>query len=325
MSTTIITFILYIVKTYSKKILTVYKKGLFNVFLSVWDFNDNNILFQIFEDNVCESKPYYKETATCAKFLCNYYNFTIEGETKNYILDYLKLSETKIQEIKKLLYVSKEKETLFRKLFEYVLSDYYPELSKYTSKERLAAYSNLSNFNNIEYFEKRTIGVINILDFNNDQITDEVTLDLLLKKLELKQDLLEWNDDISFFNLWDFICFCISHVVIAGNTIKKCKNCGKFFTPANRIDEIYCDYEYKDGKTCKEIGYLLKVDKSEILKEYRKVYKTKNAWKNRNKKTVLTAEKEFEKWHKTAKIMLEKAQSGKISDLEFLEWLRQNK
>ena len=35
--------------------------------------------------------------------------------------------------------------------------------------------------------------------------------------------------------------------------IKKCRNCGKFFVPNNRSDEIYCSNIYENGKTCKEI------------------------------------------------------------------------
>ena len=37
--------------------------------------------------------------------------------------------------------------------------------------------------------------------------------------------------------------------------IKKCRNCGKFFVPDNRSDEIYCSNIYENGKTCKEIGH----------------------------------------------------------------------
>lgn len=35
--------------------------------------------------------------------------------------------------------------------------------------------------------------------------------------------------------------------------IKKCRNCGKFFVPDNRSDEIYCSNIYENGKTCEEI------------------------------------------------------------------------
>ena len=37
--------------------------------------------------------------------------------------------------------------------------------------------------------------------------------------------------------------------------IKKCENCGKYFIPTSRSDEIYCDNIYKNEKTCKELGY----------------------------------------------------------------------
>ena len=34
----------------------------------------------------------------------------------------------------------------------------------------------------------------------------------------------------------------------------KCKNCGKFFVPENRSDELYCSNIFENGKNCKEVG-----------------------------------------------------------------------
>ena len=36
--------------------------------------------------------------------------------------------------------------------------------------------------------------------------------------------------------------------------IKKCKNCGKYFVPEKRIDELYCNNIYEDSRICKEIA-----------------------------------------------------------------------
>ena len=36
--------------------------------------------------------------------------------------------------------------------------------------------------------------------------------------------------------------------------IKKCKNCGKFFVPEKRSDELYCNNIFENDKTCKEVG-----------------------------------------------------------------------
>lgn len=107
--------------------------------------------------------------------------------------------------------------------------------------------------------------------------------------------------------------------------LKRCSNCGKFFLPSYRSDEKYCDNIYKDGKTCKQIGYKIKAQADATLSEYRKAYKTANAWKNRNKATVQNAEMAFEKWHIQAKTKMKQAQQGVISVEDLKIWLSENK
>ena len=95
--------------------------------------------------------------------------------------------------------------------------------------------------------------------------------------------------------------------------IKKCENCGKFFIPSSRSDEIYCDNIYRNGKTCKQIGYENKINGDEILKEYRKIYKTQNARKQRNRKSSHRIDLYFSQWATFAKSQLDLCQEGKIT------------
>ena len=57
--------------------------------------------------------------------------------------------------------------------------------------------------------------------------------------------------------------------------IKKCKNCGKFFVPENRSDELYCSNIFENEKTCKEVGpFKIKqklMEENNDLKFYRNV------------------------------------------------------
>ena len=103
--------------------------------------------------------------------------------------------------------------------------------------------------------------------------------------------------------------------------IKKCANCGKFFIPSSRSDEIYCNNVFKNNKTCKEIGYEEKINSNEILKEYRKKYKSKNAFKNRNKLNHPNIEQEFDSWHLQAKQKLSEVQKGVLPQEDFIKWL----
>lgn len=94
--------------------------------------------------------------------------------------------------------------------------------------------------------------------------------------------------------------------------IRRCSNCGDFFIPSSRSDEIYCDKVLSNGKTCKTIGYDEKVKRDSTLREYRKIYKTQNARKQRNGHRANIAEY-FEQWTKYAKMKLKQCQAGEIT------------
>lgn len=107
--------------------------------------------------------------------------------------------------------------------------------------------------------------------------------------------------------------------------ISRCENCGKFFITYGRYDTRYFPYPFRNGKSCRELSFEISIENNAVLKEYRKIYKTKHAWMNRNKTTHPDAEKEFAKWHKAAKAMTDKYKLGAISEMECLRWLEENK
>ncbi len=118
-----------------------------------------------------------------------------------------------------------------------------------------------------------------------------------------------------------FCVFAISKLLNIDITIKKCENCKDFFVPSTRSDEIYCDKIHPNGRTCKQMGYENKINSDEVLKEYRRVYKNKNAIKNRNKHSP-KAEERWEKWKKDANTKKQLCLDGEISLEEFKEWLK---
>jgi len=94
--------------------------------------------------------------------------------------------------------------------------------------------------------------------------------------------------------------------------INRCENCGKYFIPSYRSDEIYCDNEFRNSKTCKQVGYENKLSNDDILKEYRRIYKTQNARKQRNGHISNISER-FDRWKSSAKKILEQCRANEIS------------
>jgi hypothetical protein len=62
--------------------------------------------------------------------------------------------------------------------------------------------------------------------------------------------------------------------------VKKCACCGKLFIPQEAYGK-YCDRLQPEGKTCKETGYLRRMEADPLLKLYNTAYKTRHAQKQR--------------------------------------------
>lgn len=133
------------------------------------------------------------------------------------------------------------------------------------------------------------------------------------------------NTTSYYFNSFeDVLIFDFYQLRQKGSIVKKCVNCNKLFIPFSRSDEIYCDNEYKNGKTCKQLGYEIKLNKDEFLKAYRTAYKTQHAKMQRNNHILNYKEKYFNVWVKEAKEKLKQAQNGIITIDEFKHWLKEN-
>ena len=107
--------------------------------------------------------------------------------------------------------------------------------------------------------------------------------------------------------------------------IKKCANCGKYFIPSNRSDEIYCDNVFRSGKTCKQVGYEEKEKKDPFKSLYTKARKTQHARIHRNIENKPNyKEAHYIPWRTAA----EKARDyyKSINDLDgFQKWIEDNK
>lgn len=132
---------------------------------------------------------------------------------------------------------------------------------------------------------------------------------------------------ISFKDALSTINFAVLTILKDSTIIRKCKNCGAFFVPSVRSDELYCNRKLANGKTCKSIGYDSKIKKDNILSTYRKIYKTQNARKQRNLHRP-NIEGKFLTWKLFAKKELKKCQDGEITLEEMIsaissdEWIK---
>lgn len=108
----------------------------------------------------------------------------------------------------------------------------------------------------------------------------------------------------------DFFTLMTVFALKEDKPIKKCKNCGKYFTPIAKRDEIYC-------LNCRDISYDTKIREDEVLSRYRKIYKTQSARKVRNSHRPKINEK-FEQWKRMAITKRNDCKAGRIS-LEEME------
>lgn len=112
--------------------------------------------------------------------------------------------------------------------------------------------------------------------------------------------------------------------------IKKCQNCGRYFIPESRTDEIYCNRisPQNNQMSCKEYGskklWYDKLRSDEIAKLSRNIYMAKQMLVKRNpdiigyKDMFEFFKKERKKWEKAVK-------GGSKTRDEYVEWLNSMK
>ncbi len=131
-------------------------------------------------------------------------------------------------------------------------------------------------------------------------------------------------------SLTDFIISTIFYVFKNGYQFKRCKNCGRFFIPFSRSDEIYCNNisPQDSSRTCKKYGteklWYDRIKNDEVAKLSRNIYAAKQMLVKRNpdikdyKEMFDYYKTEREKWNKLVNC-------GKKSREEYIEWLEQIK
>ena len=199
------------------------------------------------------------------------------------------------------------------------------ELNDLTPKQRL----------HILRSSKKESETQKIYDPNNLKLTlnnfGDFTYHIKLKEEEAQETAKAWFKD--YFNTYAFEAYDIIQTFIIelyemteieSTAIKRCKNCGKFFVPDNRVDELYCSNIYENNKTCKEVGPFRTKQKlmqeNDDLRIYRNVYQ-KLLLRTRRNPNNEQYENDFNEFKQKNAELKEKIEKGKMTQKEYMEWL----
>lgn len=138
-----------------------------------------------------------------------------------------------------------------------------------------------------------------------------------------KDILVHYGEIYKIYSVQDLLNVSINNMFVNNIVVNKCKNCNSYFIPTNKNNETLCDNIYKNGKTCKQLSYEIKLESDEITKLYRNAYKTQNAKKQRNK-YIPDIDNRFKEWVNNAKEQKRKCEEKIISISEFRKWLKNN-
>lgn len=143
-------------------------------------------------------------------------------------------------------------------------------------------------------------------------------------KFALYEDMSGLYTEYQVKDVFAFISLELINIQIHSIVIKQCENCKHFFIPNNRSDEIYCDRIYKDGKTCKQVGYSIKEKNDPFKHLFTTARKTQHARIRYNEHIKDYKEKHYIPWLAAAQEAKKKYQA--TNDIDgFRKWIENNK
>ena len=186
-------------------------------------------------------------------------------------------------------------------------------LEKYTYSDRFAVYL-LKRLGKLYTYYKNDYIIRDSYSKEYKEIGNNSEYDLL-EALQNKKHLLSMSDTHKSNDL-SSICYAI---------LEKCQNCGMYFIPSAKTDEVYCDYPKENSKPCRDLGafqsYTQRLKDNKAMGEYRKKYQKLFMQVKKNKE--LSAE--FETWKKQAKEKINDMKKGKLTEDEVYTWIITNK
>lgn len=124
-------------------------------------------------------------------------------------------------------------------------------------------------------------------------------------------------------SILDMIDYSLRSCVERGVTVRRCKNCGRYFPQIGRVSAEYCERPVaEEQQTCRETGAFQQWTKKQsddpVFKAYRKEYKKRFA----RIKARRISDKDFYAWSEQAREMKKKCDSGDITLEEYEKWLK---
>ena len=121
----------------------------------------------------------------------------------------------------------------------------------------------------------------------------------------------------------DMIDYSLRSCVERNITVRRCKNCGRYFAQTGRVSAEYCGRSVPKGQQrCRDIGALkqwtLRQAGNDTFKAYRKEYKRRFAWIKAGRIT----DEAFYAWSEKAREEKKKCDREEISRDTFFEWLK---
>ena len=123
----------------------------------------------------------------------------------------------------------------------------------------------------------------------------------------------------------DMIDYSLRSCVERNITVRRCKNCGRWFPQTGRVSAEYCERPVPKGQQrCRDIGALkqwtLRQANNDAFKAYRKEYKRRFAWI----KAGRISDEDFYAWSEQARAQKKKYDEGAITLEDFQRWLRES-
>ena len=197
-------------------------------------------------------------------------------------------------------------------------------LDKYTYSERFAVYL-IRRIGKLYSYYKNDYIMRDSYSRKYDEFSNNSEYEIL-ESLHTKNMLLSMSDTHKSNDL-SSICYAILEELskTSNYPIKKCQNCGMYFIPNAKTDEIYCDYPKENSKSCRDLGafqsYTQRLKDNKAMGEYRKKYQKLFMQVKKNKELS----SEFETWKKQAKEKINDMKKGKLTEDEVYKWIINNK
>ena len=201
------------------------------------------------------------------------------------------------------------------------------KLEKYTYSERYAAYL-IKRMGKLYTYYKNDFIMRDSYSRKYEDLGNKSEYDIL-ESLKTKNMLLSMSDTHKSTDL-SSICYAILDELskTPNYPIKKCQNCGMYFIPTSKVDEIYCDYPKENSKSCRDLGafqsYTERLKQNKAMGEYRRTYQQKFMQVRKDKENKELVE-EFETWKKQAKEKINLMKKGKLTENEVYNWILKNK